>query len=105
MIQNTRLATSEEKDLIIQHLKGYSNPHPSTWPDMDYEENVSFSYNDWQSASFIIIEVKDLEGKIVVVNQVSKNVEAVLDIMTAHYLLHHDNTISDISNPDISEII
>lgn len=95
MIKHTRLANEEEKTSIIRYLN-QDMESDNTW-------SVNRLENDWTSASFVVLEVQDLEGKIVVLNKVNNLAENILDIITAHYLLNSDNSVSDISNLDLPE--
>ena len=101
MIKNTRLATEEEKSVIISYILGSNrNSNASFFLFKNAEAHFELA----NSASFIILEVNGLESKIVVVNYIVNNtgaMEDVMDINTAHYLLNDDNTIVDISNPDL----
>lgn len=95
MIKHTRLANDEERTTIIHYLsQAQREERIDEWP----------SNMDWASASFIVLEVQDLEGKIVVLNKVHNLAEDILDIITAHYLLHSDNSVTDISNLDLPEL-
>ncbi|NJO00269.1 MAG: hypothetical protein HC880_00130 [Bacteroidia bacterium] len=101
MIKKTRLATPEEKSLIIHYIKGSQNGETPSFLLWSNFNNTGNSEELWQSASFTVIEVQDFDGKIVVMNQVSNSLGNVLDVITAHYLLNNDNSVVDISNSDL----
>lgn len=97
MIRNTRLATEEEKSLVIHYIikNSYTN-------EQDFhvvrQKEWEADYVLWEKASFIVIEVQDFDSKIIVVNHVTSSYQDFLDVVTAHYLLHYDNSITDISS-------
>ena len=94
MIKKTRLATDEEKTLLIHYI--VQNQVEDGWGNYQNHQQ-----EHWQSASFVVIEVGGLEGKIIVVNQINQAEDNFLDIVTAHYLLHQDNTVSDLFLPEM----
>lgn len=97
MIKTTRLATEQEKSVIIAYLQKTS-PQEADSDFFTWSETNPSKKHDWNSASFVVLEVKDLEEKIVIVNQVMANSSDALDIATNHYLLSENNDVIDISH-------
>lgn len=88
MIQNTRIASDDEKSLILQYIvTNYYSKSPPT-----------YSLESWKNASFIVLEVQNLDSKIVVVNKIANDSNEILNIISAYYLLFNDNTIQDIND-------
>ena len=97
MIKTTRLATEKEKSIIIAYINQDTVETVEssffTWSDT----SIPQQQYDWSSASFVVLEVKGMEDKIVIVNRISTDSSDALDITTGHYLLSVDNHVMNIN--------
>lgn len=100
MIQNTRLATPEERATIIRFIRRQENPNLSEEELHVLSNSSSRPQAYWQAASFIVIEIQNFDEKLVVVNQVSSNTNHTLNVLTVHYLLQEDNNVIDLNEPE-----
>ncbi len=99
MIKTTRIATDHEKSLVLNYITEQAKPQESSFWFWTTSSPQSGQDQRWESASFIVLEVQDLEGKIIVVNHVDHSSAQVLDITTAHYMLYQDGSVTDLSQP------